>query len=175
MKWNVSGQGFRALWQCVELQRKISRDVKALEVETKRINGKSQCEEFYQTLESEQSAMTKNIKFREEIINSTLHGKGKRGTTVVLFNTKNGSQNVIFGMAIFNHERSYIQFTNDAVASVLAHKKARTSEIFRIINNCLPTQIMGALTKLMMTNTDFGPTKIVYLVYIAKKHSKNYC
>ena len=36
--------------------------------------------------------------------------------------------------------RIFIQSANEAAASVWAHKKARTSEFFTIINNCLPTE-----------------------------------
>ena len=135
----VSGQGFRALSHRAELQRKNLEDVKALKVEAKRINGKSKCEKPYLTPKSQLTGIYKNIKFHEDIIHSAFHRKDKTSTTFVLFNTKDGIQNEIYDMGILNHERIFKQSKNDAAASVLAHKKARTSKFFRIINNCLPS------------------------------------
>lgn len=145
---------------------KISEDIKLREVEAKKAECEAKCKKFYQIPKSQQP--TTNIKSRDDIINSTLRQRRNRNTSVVLFDTEDGIQSVCFGMVTCNKEKTNMQSKNDVAVSVLAHAKARIGEFFRILNDCLPTRMMGASIKLMMTDTDSVAMQITYPILLRR-------
>ena len=147
---------------------KISEDVKARKTEAKKIECEAKGKRFYEIPRSQQPTSKVDVKSRDDVINNALYGKKNGNTSIVLFDTEDGIQSVCFGMVLCNREKINMQSKNDVAVSVLAHAKARIGEFFRVLNDCLPTRMMGASVKLMMTDTDSVAMKITYPVLLRR-------